>query len=80
MSMSKQTAVDWLVVELNQELNYTPITQWDRVRDLVQRAKEMEKQQIIDAANTLLYSGTGPGNMWAEQYYEQTFGGNNEHE
>lgn len=41
----KQTAVEWLIVELNSELNYIPITQWDRIRDLIQRAKEMEKEQ-----------------------------------
>lgn len=45
MNNNKQTAVEWLITELNPELNYIPITQWDRIRDLVQRAKEMEKQQ-----------------------------------
>jgi hypothetical protein len=34
----------------------------------------MHKQEIIDAANTLLYHSTGPGNTAAEQYYQETFG------
>lgn len=45
---TKQTAVKWLVTELNQEINYIPITQWDRIRDLVQRAKAMEREQHGD--------------------------------
>ena len=63
---NKQTAVEWLVTELNQELNYIPITQWDRIRDLVQRAKAMEKEQIIDAYNN--------GDLRsAELYYDETY-------
>ena len=46
MSNKKQTAVEWLVAELNSEINYIPIVQWDRIRDLVQRAKAMEREQI----------------------------------
>jgi hypothetical protein len=34
---------------------------------------EMEKEQILDAANKLLYRGTGPGDTAAEQYYNETF-------
>jgi hypothetical protein len=41
--------------------------------ELQRQCKEMEKQQIMNAANTLLFRGTGPSDMWAEQYYNETF-------
>lgn len=69
----KQTAVEWLITELNPELNYIPITQWNRIRDLVQRAKEMEKQQLIESFK----HGEMPklfSNLSAEQYYNEEYG------
>jgi len=56
----KQTAVEWLAEKLES------ITQ-----DLFQQAKEMEKQQIIDAYNeneNYMCDGTE-----GEQYYNETF-------
>ncbi len=38
-----------------------------------EQAKKMEKEQIVKAANTILYSSTGPGDAAAEQYYNETF-------
>jgi N-acetyl-anhydromuramyl-L-alanine amidase AmpD len=57
----KQTAVEWLVQELNL---YTYLSQ-------INQAKEMEKQQIIDAWNdgNNQYSGIGD----SETYYNETF-------
>jgi hypothetical protein len=63
-----QTSIEWLFKKL-----------WDEPKDkfiwyaLLEQAKEMHKQEIIDAANTLLYHSTGPGNTAAEQYYQETF-------
>ena len=68
MSNNKQTSVDWLFEKL-----------WETPKDkftwhsILEQAKEMEKKQIMDAANTLLYPGPGPGDTWAEQYYNKTF-------
>lgn len=70
----KQTAVEWLVVELNSELNYIPITQWDRIRDLIQRAKEMEKEQIMDAHISAGARLEDISIEAAEQYYTKTYG------
>ena len=42
--MSKQTAVEWLA----DNIHYLHSTKWN---DIIQQAKEMEKQQIIDAYN-----------------------------
>ena len=41
----KQTAVEWLVSELNQKIDFIPIDKWDMIRDIVQQAKEIEKEQ-----------------------------------
>jgi 3-mercaptopyruvate sulfurtransferase SseA len=49
MSSKKQTAVEWLVNELNQKIDFIPMDKWDMIRDIVQQAKAMEKEQIQDA-------------------------------
>jgi hypothetical protein len=69
--MKKQTAVEWLVNELNQKIDFIPMDKWDIIRDIVQQSLAMEKEQIIDtynkaAAFTLLQIG--------EQYYNETYG------
>jgi len=51
MSDKKQTAVQWLVTQLNLEINYIPMDYWDRIRDLVQQALQMEREQLIEAHN-----------------------------
>jgi hypothetical protein len=55
-----KTAVEWLIDELYKQgiSLYTP--------ELIEQAKEMEKQQIIDAFE-LWRTGSG------EKYYTQTF-------
>ena len=70
----EQTAVEWLVEQLIQkviELDEYPYE--EEATKLIEQAKAMEKEQIIDAANTLLYHSTGPGNTAAEQYYNETY-------
>jgi len=77
----KQTAVEWLIVELNSELNYIPITQWDRIRDLIQRALEMEKEQKEFCWDIAYLSGGFVGKGLPnhefptfEQYYTEVYG------
>ena len=63
--MSKQTAVEFLA----DNLHYLHSTKWN---DILEQAKEMEKQQIIDACNQIEVIGLDhelPG----EKYYNQTF-------
>ena len=64
----KQTAVKWLI----DNLHYLHSTKWD---DIVEQAKEMEKQQIIDACNleSSDYRGMPTYNKSGEQYYNETF-------
>ena len=65
----KQTAVEWLIEELTKQNMFMHLFAKE-----IEQAKTMEKEQIINAANTLLYRGTGPGDMWAEQYYNENYG------
>jgi hypothetical protein len=68
--MSKQTAIEWLVEQLNQKIDFIPMDKWEMIRDIVQQAKEMEKEQIIDA-----YEGNVNGFILkdGEQYYNETY-------
>jgi hypothetical protein len=64
----EQTAVDWLFEKL-----------WDEPKDkltwyaILQQAKELEKEQIMDAHNMGYGSGYMDEGVSPEDYYEQTF-------
>jgi hypothetical protein len=77
---TKQTAVDWLY---NQRIE-RPLADWDY---LLQQAKEMEKEQIIDFAVDFYeeHEFISPRadkrflenvEMFAQHYYNETYGGN----
>jgi hypothetical protein len=60
----KQTAVEWLIeTHFGSIENCTP-----DFRNKIKQAKEMEKQQIIEAAKSCNYIG-GATDFEAEQYY-----------
>ena len=59
----KQTAVEWLVEQLK-ENNMLTFDEWT---ELVEQAKAMEKEQIIEA-----YCN-GDDNISAQQYYKETY-------
>ena len=61
--MKKQTAIDWLIQKLN--LHGYDFT--------IQRAKELEKQQIINAFFAGYNYEGGNTEEKAEQYYNQTY-------
>jgi predicted esterase len=46
----QQTAVEWLVKELNQKIDFIPLDKWDMIRDIIEKAKEMEKEQMEAAS------------------------------
>ena len=56
----KQTAVEWLVEQYIEKLTITPA--------MVEQAKAMEKEQIIQASCC-----GGDGESEAEEYYNETF-------
>lgn len=43
------TAVEWLVEQLIQRIDFTPMSKWDVVNNIIDQAKAIEKQQIMDA-------------------------------
>jgi hypothetical protein len=70
--MSKKTAVQWLVEQVNSDcLNSSFIRP-----DLIKQAEEMEKEQIIDAYAIGKYLNNDD-RTFAEQYYAETYGKSN---
>jgi len=67
--MEKQTAVEWLAIQLWEEMNM----QGDGAifNKLLEQAKEMEKEQLVNAFNN-------GENKSAELYYNETYGGKDE--
>jgi len=64
----KQTAVEWLVekIKLKYDIDFY------HIKNDINQAKEMEKQQIIDAYDDGNYA-YGMGIKEPEQYYNETF-------
>ena len=71
MSNKKQTAVEWLIEEL-QKRDMDVL-----IRDLYNQAKEMEKEQIMDAysSDRPLLSCFEDGSA-ANEYYKETYENN----
>ena len=67
--MKKQTAIDWLINQVEDYIGLIPV-------DIIDQAKAMEKQQIIDACNLQRndYRGMPTYNKSGEQYYNETYG------
>ena len=65
----EKTAVEWLGKELESygDPQFCKI-EWEQLDLLIQQAKEMFKQQIVDA-----YITSHISMMSAEQYYNETF-------
>ena len=68
-----QTAVQWLALRYHHRQGY--LSQED-----IAEAKQMEKEQIIDAYkhgqnNGYMYKDVGNDIINAEQYYNETYGG-----
>ena len=82
--MSKQTAVEWLVININQAIDYIPLSKWDYIADVVNYSKQIEKIQIVKAyqqgqLNTIEYMHKGTeclGNAY--DYYYEIYGGDHE--
>jgi hypothetical protein len=70
MENKKLTAVEWLVEQLNEKIDFIPMHKWDMIRDIVQQAEAMEKEQIIDAVDGFPLQNR---NLDGEQYYNETY-------
>jgi len=49
MSNNKQSSVEWLVKELNQKIDFIPMSKWDEIKEVIEQAKGMHKEEIIEA-------------------------------
>jgi hypothetical protein len=65
--MSEQTAVEWLVNAIHV---YIHESKDQYLLELLEQAKEMEKQQIEEAWNSAY---GGDSNHEGEQYYKETY-------
>jgi hypothetical protein len=84
MESIKQTATEWFFEQLT-KVDYNCINKTFlqnnnslagyRLRELFEQAKEMEKEQIVNAVDGFPLNNR---NLEGEQYYEQTYGGKNE--
>jgi hypothetical protein len=67
--MENKTAVEWLVKEINKLTGLT--IQMDE--PIIEQAKEMEKEQIVNFADKYDAYIVQGGTLTAEQYYAETF-------
>jgi hypothetical protein len=73
--MSKQTSVDFLIEEFSAifgKVNFTAM-QGLLLKDAVERAKEMEKEQIMMAYNDGRVNQGLKQNKNSEKYYNETY-------
>ena len=64
-----KTAVEWLLEHLERNIMWT-----DKAEKIAEQAKEMEKEQIINAHLTgLIHPLEIEATKQAEQYYNETF-------
>ena len=62
----KQTAVEWLIEQC-------PRIETIVAYNILEQAKQMEKEQIIDAFDNGIYVGVHAVDTYGEQYYDQTY-------
>lgn len=74
----KQTAVEWLIRELMKSKDYQRVINdvnqiGTEVKDVIQQARAMEKEQMIDAWDNGMKSDNGHFGT-KEHYYNETYG------
>jgi len=80
MSDKQMTAVEWLgneitnrITRINPHDTIIIQTQGEILIEIIERSKEMEKRQIMDAFNDGINDETIGGNTTPEQYYNETY-------
>jgi hypothetical protein len=72
MSNKQQTAVEWIEYQVQQQ----GITHYFSLREILEQAKAMEKEQIVKGVNFGTNQWGGWGVLNGEEYYKKTYGGN----
>ena len=65
----KQTAVEWLYKQWANEKEWS----WEKIESWFEQAKEMEKEQIINAWKNGDGKYDNPADKLVEQYYNETY-------
>jgi len=84
MSNNKQSSsIDWLVKELNQKIDFIPMSKWDEIKEVIGQAKAMHNKEVVDFVEDWYCNGPllgGGVNLveTIEKHYNETFGGNND--
>lgn len=77
--MAQKTALEWLISKLSTELGKIPTHKWAEIKNVIQEAKQLEKDQImrdyLGGANDEFenYGGQYIGKKDAEKYYNDTY-------
>jgi hypothetical protein len=73
--MSNKTAVDWMATEIIEAIQHgdKDFVYWKLKTVILEQAKELEKQQIIDAFEQGDYTGRGFEDLTSEEYYYINF-------
>lgn len=74
----KQTAVEWFLTEFQKQVWFEPESELDIwIKNLIPKAKEMEKEQIIESYCQGCLDISKDENIFpretSEQYYNETF-------
>jgi len=77
MRADNQTAMQWFAFELKDKLGKIVINQdWQLLETIIQQAKEMEREQLIEFYEDGIYSVNYPWGLTGEAYYEKEYGNN----
>jgi hypothetical protein len=75
-----KTAVEWFIINLIQVCGAPPEGTWKEAENLLQQAKEMEKEQMCKFASDYVetqcnasFDGSVSVDMTTEEYYNLTF-------
>ena len=73
--MAQQTAISWLkdMLEWNYGDPQMLEISWENLDDLLERAKQMEEEQIIEANNIGYVCGNIGNGICGEKYYKKTY-------
>jgi predicted CopG family antitoxin len=78
MSNNKQSSLEWLISQLIEKdllMIYGKSLEDNDLIEIIKQAKAMRKEEIINAVQSCGYIG-GATDEEAEQYYNETYGGN----
>lgn len=68
--MKQITAVEWLAEQFDNIVELYP-SEYEKINNVIEQAKEMEKQQVIDAFRDGMTSSFLDGLCLPEKYYEK---------